>query len=712
MSQTSEQDPLLRDALVELRNLRERDQRLRRSSEAISTALQALVSNEDWHRGLQILVKELANAFRIERVALIFLNQSDAFPPISSCNDEALQCLYKDNDLLAYLSRKKLRTLAQPASLPHLSPCSATYLQQFQSMLASCVEVMDRKLLTLCLDPSQNLILPDSKSLFERFQPLIHQSLRRYLEGLQRDALQRKMEQARQLENLAEGLILLNKNGLCTLINPEAQRLLEVAEADLIGKPLQPFIAAPEPQQVLDLHQPAPPVHDNFIEQALACDNVTRSDDLTLISANGRRFPVSLSLVPVAHAHSDSHAVLVFRDISDLKAREQALAQAKAAAEKANLAKSQFLSNMSHELRTPLNGILGFAQLLQQSQREPLSDRQHNHVRRIITSGEHLLALLNDILDLARIESGKMMLSRESVDVMALVDECVQISRQLASAKQVEVVDPLCHVDGSVWLHADRTRVRQVLLNLLSNAIKYNRTGGRVWIMIEPMGQFIRISVTDNGMGIPLDRQSELFTPFSRLGAENSNVEGTGIGLSICRQLIQLMHGKIGFHSNGSTGSTFWFDLPIGQPMHLHKPKQASGAAPADAADAAGAMHIRLLYIEDNPDNLVLMESIMSELANYTLLTANSAEVGIRLAMEDPPDVVLMDLNLPVMDGFAAFQVLRNDSRTQKIPVIAISADAMPETVQRAVRLGFNDYLTKPVQIDKLFACLKTWSPV
>lgn len=381
-----------------------------------------------------------------------------------------------------------------------------------------------------------------------------------------------------------------------------------------------------------------------------------------------------------------------------------ALREARVAAEAANRAKSEFLSRMSHELRTPLNAILGFAELMESSRKEPPSDRQRGYLNHIRTGGAHLLNLINDVLDLARIEAGRIGLSIEPVDTRTLVDDCLTATRPLAGPQQVVLRDATLGM-ALPWLSVDLTRAKQVLLNLLSNAVKYNRPGGTVTLGAALHGPLLRLSVGDTGWGIPAERQAELFQPFSRLGRENGEIEGTGIGLTITRRLVEDMGGDIGFHSAEGEGSTFWVDLPLAAEPH-------SGAVSGEAGRGgargdAGESGRLLLYVEDNPANLALMEEIIDEVGGFVLSSAQTGEEGVALAQANPPDVILMDINLPGMDGFEALAVLKADARTRVIPVIALSADAMPDTVQRGIEAGFAAYLTKPVRVDALVEALE-----
>jgi len=391
-------------------------------------------------------------------------------------------------------------------------------------------------------------------------------------------------------------------------------------------------------------------------------------------------------------------------DITDAVVLQENLKQAKELAEAANKAKSEFLSSMSHELRTPLNAILGFAQILENNRREPLSSNQKRSVGQILKGGDHLLSLINGILDLAKIESGKLSLSLETVDPRALIDDCLAFSNTLASKRDIRLIDSSVPLLPTIF--ADHLRAKQVILNLLSNAIKYNNEGGNVWLNVEEINdQTVRISVRDNGLGISEENQKDLFQPFQRLGAEGSEIEGTGIGLVLTKKLVEEMHGSIGFDSLVGQGSTFWVDLPIAIDG-LPKGVIGTGVKAAFSLDLKGKER-RILYIEDNPSNLAMMTKVVEGIDGLILLAAHDAESGLKLAKNSHPDVIILDINLPGMNGIEAVKRLKQSDETKDIQVIALSADAMPSTIDKGLKAGFRQYLTKPLNIKKLVLALK-----
>ena len=394
-----------------------------------------------------------------------------------------------------------------------------------------------------------------------------------------------------------------------------------------------------------------------------------------------------------------AHMLGIIQDITPRKMAEDGMRTAMEEADKANRAKSEFLSSMSHELRTPLNAILGFGQLLQYNPKEPLTEMQQSCVAHILMGGEHLLKLINEVLDLAKIESGRVPLSIEDVPLASLFKEVRPLIEPLAAKVNIALEMPVPAAD--MMVRADYTRTKQALINLMSNAIKYNFEGGRVVVRAERVpGGLIHINVTDTGAGIPADKQAELFKPFSRLGAEVTEIEGTGIGLALTKKLVEMMDGRVGVASEIGVGSTFWFELPaVGG--------KAVAAIPAGdivAGRAAALPDVRgtLLYVEDNPANLKLMEMIVARIPNLTMLSAHNAELGLAIAADRKPDVVIMDINLPGMDGYAALKHLKAGAETQGIPVLALSANATRHDIEKGEKAGFFRYLTKPVDVEKL----------
>ncbi|MBQ5939308.1 ATP-binding protein [Massilia sp. AB1] len=375
------------------------------------------------------------------------------------------------------------------------------------------------------------------------------------------------------------------------------------------------------------------------------------------------------------------------------------LANAIEEARNANQAKSAFLSSMSHELRTPLNAILGFAQILTSDTLPSTLEQKKEFANHILKSGRHLLTLINEILDLAKVESGTVTLSMEPVALSDTLLECRTMVEPIAAGRGVRVLFP--DVAGAVVL-ADRTRLKQVLLNLLSNAVKYNRESGAVVLTCEQTAPSrLRLSVQDTGQGLSAEQVASLFQPFNRLGQEGGSQEGTGIGLVVTKRLVELMGGQIGVSSSPGVGSVFWIELATTAPLASALPEggqEVQAAAPA--APMEGEPHL-LLYVEDNPANLRLIEEIVRFRPDLRLLSAPDGHIGLQLARAHRPEVILMDLNLPGMSGIEVLRQLRTDPETAAIPVIALTANAMPRDIERGIAAGFHRYLTKPIDIDK-----------
>jgi len=382
-------------------------------------------------------------------------------------------------------------------------------------------------------------------------------------------------------------------------------------------------------------------------------------------------------------------------DIGGVKIAEQEVRQARDIAERASMAKTEFLSSMSHELRTPMNAILGFADLLVSDTDDVLTPEQLDSMEHITRAGRHLRLLIDDVLDLSRIESGNIEVSIEDVPIADVYEECLALVEPLAADQSVEISSD---VPKDIILRGDYTRIRQVLFNLLGNAIKYNRAGGSVEVKGERLVDgWVHISVTDSGRGIPEDQFKNLFQPFHRLGAENSDIEGTGIGLSISRRFIELMNGRIGFESTLELGSIFWIELEESSVNQSENSEDGRLNPPTslEESNVSG----RVLYVEDNLTNVELMKKILQRLPNVKIDCALTGEHGLELALSDPPDVIILDINLPGINGFDVLQSLQTNSGTANVPVIALSADALDEQVARGKQAGFTEYMTKPVDI-------------
>lgn len=361
---------------------------------------------------------------------------------------------------------------------------------------------------------------------------------------------------------------------------------------------------------------------------------------------------------------------------------------------RANDAKSNFLSSMSHELRTPLNAIMGFSQLLELD--DNLSSSQKGHIQKIHKSGNHLLHLINDVLDLSAIDSGQLRISLETVDLESLTQSSIDMLKGLATKREIQL--EYGNLEG-YKVKADHIRLKQVLINLITNAIKYNHTGGSVSVIAEVNASKVRISVVDTGYGIEPGQIPHLFEDFNRLGRENGDIEGTGIGLSLTKRLVELMGGIIGVESTPGKGSCFWVELPLAEntvPQENAPKLEQSNSTNQDIAKQT------VLYIEDNPSNIHLMEAFFSIQPNLKLITAHSPSLGLELVASKKPSLILLDINLPEMDGYAVLKQLQQNKEICAIPVIAVTANAMPKDIEQGKNAGFYDYLTRPLDLVNL----------
>jgi signal transduction histidine kinase/AmiR/NasT family two-component response regulator len=391
--------------------------------------------------------------------------------------------------------------------------------------------------------------------------------------------------------------------------------------------------------------------------------------------------------------------LVVSRDVTEQAMLEEDLRLAKLAAEQANEAKSEYLSRMSHELRTPLNAILGFAQLLDL---DDLDTEQRDNLGHIMSGARHLLSLINEVLDIAAIEAGRLSLSLEPVALADVAAETVSLIRPLADQHHIVLAGP--NVSCATHVLGDRQRLKQVLLNLLSNAVKYNREGGSVHLECEPVpGDRLRIKVTDTGLGIPSEALERLFVPFERVASQPTAIEGTGLGLPLSKRLAEAMGGALELVSTPDQGSTFWIELPlVGAPV-----QQAEGqldAEPASAAEpvAQTGADLTVLYIEDNLSNLQLVERVLGHRPGVRLISAMRPQLGLDLAGQHHPDLILLDLHLPDMPGETVLRRLWSSPATADIPVAILSADARPALIERLLAEGVRGFLTKPLDIKEL----------
>ncbi|HET9622938.1 MAG TPA: PAS domain S-box protein [Kofleriaceae bacterium] len=435
----------------------------------------------------------------------------------------------------------------------------------------------------------------------------------------------------------------------------------------------------------------------------LIASHTAPAGPVELRTASGRIFRLYDQTTP------EGGRVSLYVDVTVDVIREDELSAARVAAEAASAAKSEFLASMSHELRTPLNAILGFSDLLQRDRKEPASARQIERLGHIHRAGSHLLRLISDILDLSRIESGRLTISAEPVALSSVLAEVISQLQPQATRQQI-TLGQTSSTDEDAVVVADRTRLSQILMNFGSNALKYGRAHGHAEFRVSrASGNQIRIALADDGIGIPKDKQGKIFEPFQRAGQEAGTIEGTGIGLAISKRLVELMSGGIGFTSEPGRGSEFWIELPEPAAVAAEGESTAAGGPKGmrlSALEREGSPFL-LLYIEDNPSNTALMRSLIDDLPRLRMLTATTAEVGLELVRARRPDLVIMDINLPGMSGIEAMRKLAASDDTRDIPVIALSAAALPRDTVHAQEAGFRRYLTKPVNVDELTAAFE-----
>ena len=529
------------------------------------------------------------------------------------------------------------------------------------------------------------------------------------IEGLRQQALLKAGALQYAILNSANfSIIATDEKGIIQLFNVGAERMLGYLAAEVVNK-INPSDIH-DPQEVaaraqalsLELGTSIAPGFEALAFKASR--GIEDIYELTYICKDGSRFPAIVSITALRDDYGEIIGyLLIGTDNSVRKQVELELKEAMALAEKANLAKSDFLSSMSHELRTPLNAILGFAQLMETGAPPPTPAQKRN-LDQILKAGWYLLDLINEILDLALIESGKVTLSREPVSLAEVMLECRAMIEPQAQKRGIVMTFP--RFDITHYVEADRTRVKQILINLLFNAIKYNRPGGAVVVECTAnRPHSIRISVRDTGAGLAPEQLAQLFQPFNRLGKETGAEEGTGIGLVVTKRLVELMGGAIGADSTVGVGSVFWIELSL-TPAPLHATREAGSAAPAQVPLGGGAPLRTILYVEDNPANLELVEQLVARRRDLHLLSAADGNVGIEFARAYLPEAILMDINLPGISGIEAMKILHADPATAHIPIIALSANAIPRDIARALEAGFFHYLTKPIKVNEFMDAL------
>lgn len=509
--------------------------------------------------------------------------------------------------------------------------------------------------------------------------------------------------------------IATDAHGVIQLFNVGAERMLGYRSEDVVNH-FSPAnisdsfeITARAAALTLELGTPIAPGFEALVFKASR--GIEDNYELTHVRKDGSRFPAIVSVTALREPSGDLIGYLLI--VTDNTARKHAeqererlsveLENARAQAEKANRAKSEFLSSMSHELRTPLNAVLGFAQLME-SEKPPPSERQQGSLKQILKAGWYLLQLINEILDLSMIESGQVAMSREAMALTDVLRDCQGMIAPQAQKRDIKLT--FSSLDTPFYVHADLTRVKQVVINLLSNSIKYNREGGSVVVECKIQdNDRVRLSVRDTGYGLTTGQLAQLFQPFNRLGQETGIEEGSGIGLVVTKQLVELMGGTIGVESEVGVGTLFWIELVASFAPKLQLDNQPLGVGVRQPAEKLRGM---VLYIEDNPANLILVEQLIARRGDLSMLSAIDGHSGIALVRKHMPDLILMDINLPGINGNEVLGMLRNDPLTAHIPVIALSANALPRDVRKGLEAGFLRYLTKPINVVEFMEALDT----
>jgi signal transduction histidine kinase/CheY-like chemotaxis protein len=492
------------------------------------------------------------------------------------------------------------------------------------------------------------------------------------------------------LAAMTDGLCVFNNQGQLVFMNVAAEKYLNLSEWQ--------SLSATAIIDQFELHETINPevnLSTTDLIRRLAEGYSVQDRNAQLQPVGHSPLPVSCVFNPVIEDHYLVGYTLLFSDMSDIKNVEAELIAAKETAEKASQAKSQFLSSMSHELRTPMNAILGYSELLKEDLSTPLDEFELDHIEdmlqyvgNILHAGWHLLELINKVLDLTRIEAGKLEVTIEKIEVVDLIKECVSFVSPQAEKRNITIYNEAEILYPRYGL-ADRGRLKQVIINLLSNAVKYNRDEGQVSIHLNPIDpQSIRLEVKDTGVGLTAEQKEKVFEPFTRVSGLNL-IEGTGIGLTITKRLLEIMDGRIGVESEINVGSNFWIEIPSGELDALEQEQQS----------VPTYRRYILLYVEDSRTNVSLVAQILKARPEIALMSAHTGEMGLQLAHMHHPDVILLDINLPGMDGFEVLERLRDNDNTKDIPVLALTANDNLYNLDRGREAGFLKYIVKPLDI-------------
>ena len=512
--------------------------------------------------------------------------------------------------------------------------------------------------------------------------------------------------QATMIDQIHDSVISTDLDGNIKSWNKGAVRIFGFNDVEMLGKNISSIYPADEHEALL-----------NEVIMPLKAKG-SHETESTMLRRSGERFIAHLSLSLLYDESGEPTGMIGYTmDITERKLIEQELehyqknleaqvdirtkelSKAKEVAEHANQLKSSFLNRMSHELRTPMNAIIGFSQLLKMEQ---ISNDGQEFVDEVILASEHLLSLINEVLDLSRIESGKLLIDLKPVSLFQTAAESVSFVKSIAEKTGITLNNEIT-TENDVVVYTDSVKLKEIIVNFLTNAIKYNKKMGEVTLSYQVVNNdFVRIMVSDTGKGISIENQIDIFEPFNRLGAEYTEIEGTGVGLTIAKQLISLLGGKIGLESELNIGSTFWVECPIST-KKLEKKEKVEKSNPSKSNDKT----YHILYIEDNPANLRLIQFVIEKYKNIEMLSATNAEDGLNLAKENKLDLILLDINLPGMDGYEALKQFQNDTKTKDIKVLAISASAGARDIEKGLLAGFKRYLTKPINLGEFIEIIK-----
>lgn len=495
---------------------------------------------------------------------------------------------------------------------------------------------------------------------------------------------------------ISDGLCVFNNTGQLLFMNPAAETYLGIQNSPQLDQ-----------KQILDhfeVHEKVNPdvsLATEQLLQQLANGHSFHDNTACLRRVEVAHLAVSFVLNPIFEDNQVKGTVLLFSDLSEIKAAEAQLIAAKEAAEQASRAKSQFLSSMSHELRTPMNAILGYSELLKEDLGVPLEEFEIEHIEdmlqyvgNILHAGWHLLELINKVLDLTRIEAGKLEVTIERIELIDLLKECASFVMPQVEKREINLCNEAAVLPPQYAL-ADRGRLKQVIINLLSNAVKYNCDAGRITLRLhQPSLEYVRLEIIDTGIGLTPEQKAKVFDPFTRLSGTNL-IEGTGIGLTITKHLLEIMDGRIGVDSELNVGSTFWIEVPTGEVVSDY----------ADRVLSESRRYI-LLYVEDSRTNVSLVAQILKARPDIALMSAHTGEMGLELAHMHHPDIILLDINLPGMDGFEVLSHLRQAEDTRDIPVLALTANDTARNLERGRQVGFLSYIIKPLDIKKFLKAI------